>query len=268
VPNAQYLSFSGDLAGDLVGSFGTKLKAPALWQPRVHMRSIQRSVHLYDQAYDILWEKILVGEIRPGQRLRDIELAEQMKISRTPAREAMRKLEQDGILKSLEHGGYEVTEVRAADLRDLYRCRIVLEGLAARDAVDNFTPDDERKLEQLIARTEDYIKRGKFEQALKCNTEFHVTICELSKNAHLIRLLESLWRLIIFHRSALMKTALSRTVSRYAEHLEKTQREHRAILVAMSSRDPEQAGPLMERHLSNTAADMDEMLREMESTAA
>jgi DNA-binding GntR family transcriptional regulator len=232
------------------------------------MRSIQRSVHLYDQAYDILWEKILGGEIKPGQRLRDVELAEQMKISRTPAREAMRKLEQDGILKSLEHGGYEVTEVHAADLRDLYRCRIVLEGLAARDAVDNFTPEDEKKLEQLIARTEEHIKQGKFDQALKCNTEFHVTICELSKNVHLIRLLESLWRLIIFHRSALMKAALSRTVPRYAEHLEKTQREHRAILVAMSSRDPEQAGPAMERHLSNTAADMDEMLRQMESAEA
>jgi DNA-binding GntR family transcriptional regulator len=140
--------------------------------------------------------------------------------------------------------------------------------LAARDAVDNFTAGDERKLEQLIARTEDYIKQGRFEQALKCNTEFHVTICELSNNVHLIRLLESLWRLIIFHRSTLMKAALSRTVPRYAEHLEKTQREHRTILLAMRSRVPEQAGTAMERHLSNTAADMDEMLRRIESEEA
>jgi DNA-binding GntR family transcriptional regulator len=232
------------------------------------MRSINRSGHLYDQAYEILWEKILAGEIKPGQRLRDVELAEQLKTSRTPVREAMRKLEQDRILRALEHGGYEVTAVRAADLKDLYRCRIVLEGLAARDAADNFTAEHEKKLEQLIARTDAYLAKGMFEHALKCNTEFHTTICELSRNSHLIWLLESLRRLIVFHRSALMNVARSRTGPRYAQHLEKTQREHRAILKALISKDSDRAGPLMERHLSDTAADMDEMLREIESAEA
>jgi DNA-binding GntR family transcriptional regulator len=232
------------------------------------MRSIKRSGHLYDQAYEILWEKILAGEIKPGQRLRDVELAEQLKISRTPAREAMRKLEQDGILRALEHGGYEVSDVRAADLKGLYRCRAVLEGLAARDAVDNFTSEHERRLEQLIARTDAYLAKGMFEHALKCNTDFHTTISELSNNSHLIRLIASLRRLIIFHRSALMNAARFKTGSRYAQHLEETQRQHRAILNALISRNPNQAGPLMERHLFNTAADMDQILHEIEPAEA
>ena len=65
-----------------------------------------------------------------------------------------------------------------------------------------------------------------------------------------------------------MNVARLRTGPRYAQHLEKTQQEHRAILKALISKDPDKAGPLMERHLSNTAADMDEILREIESAEA
>src|SRR4029077_6682136 len=90
--------------------------------------------HLFEQIHGILWEKIRSGEIESGQRLKDIEWARKLNVSRTPVREAMRKMQQEGVLIPLAQGGYEVRPTSRADLIELYRCRAALEALAAEEA--------------------------------------------------------------------------------------------------------------------------------------
>jgi len=229
------------------------------------MRSIERTEHLYDQIYEILWEKILAGEISPGERLSDVDWARRLEVSRTPAREAMRKLEQEGMLLPLPRGGYELRAVNPNDLKGLYRCRAVLEGLAAREAAGSLSASECTRLERLIATTERHIARGDFDDALTCNTEFHARIVGAAKNAHLSRLLESLRRLILFNRISLINaTRFDPTADQsYRGHIERTQRDHRLILEALRIGDGEIASSRMQSHLFETADDMDNILRQL-----
>lgn len=233
------------------------------------MRSIERSDHLYDQIYEILWEKILAREITPGQRLSDVDWGRQLNVSRTPAREAMRKLEQEGILLPLPRGGYELRAVNPRDLKGLYRCRAVLEGLAAHEAASGLSAADCTGLEQLISTTERHVAARAFDDALKCNTEFHSRIIEAAENPHLVRLLQSLRRLILFNRVSLINvTRLSPQADlSYGDHIERTQHDHRSILQALRARDGALASSLMQAHLFRTADDMDRILQELPAAA-
>ena len=75
--------------------------------------------HLFEQIHQVLWDKIRNGEIVPGQRLKDVEWAQRLGVSRTPVREAMRKMQQEGVLIPLSQGGYEVRGSSRRDLIDL-----------------------------------------------------------------------------------------------------------------------------------------------------
>jgi DNA-binding GntR family transcriptional regulator len=229
------------------------------------MLSIERPEPLYDQIYEILWEKILSGEIAPGQRLSDVDWARRLDVSRTPAREAMRKLEQEGMLLPLPRGGYELRAVDPRDLRGLYRCRAVLEGLAAREAAATLSPPDCARLEQLIGTTERHVAARAYDDALKCNTKFHARIVEAALNPYLSRLLQSLRRLILFNRVSLFNAARldPQAAGSYGGHIERTQRHHRVILQALRRGDAEAASALMQSHLFDTAEDMDRILRQL-----
>jgi DNA-binding GntR family transcriptional regulator len=229
------------------------------------MRSVERSDHLYDQIYEILWEKILTREIIPGQRLSDADWARQLNVSRTPAREAMRKLEQEGMLLPLPRGGYELRAVNPRDLKGLYQCRAVLEGLAAHEAAGSLSSADCGRLDQLITTTEQHVAERAFDEALKCNTEFHSRIIEAAENPHLIRLLQSLRRLILFNRVSLINaTRLNPQADlSYAGHIERTQQGHRSILHALRTGDGAKASSLMQAHIFETAEDMDKILQEL-----
>mgnify|MGYP003350718015 FL=1 len=91
--------------------------------------------HLFEQIHGILWDKIRSGEIVAGQRLKDIEWARKLNVSRTPVREAMRKMQQEGVLVPLAQGGYEVRATSRTDLIELYRCRAALEALATEEEI-------------------------------------------------------------------------------------------------------------------------------------
>jgi DNA-binding GntR family transcriptional regulator len=234
------------------------------------MRSIERANPLYDQIYEILWEKILAGEIAPGQRLSDVDWARRLDVSRTPAREAMRKLEQEGMLLPLPRGGYELRAVDPRDLKGLYRCRAALEGLAAREAAGKLSAADCLGFERVIAATERHVAKLAFDNALKGNTEFHARIVDAAQNPHLSRLLRSLRRLILFNRISLINAArLDPHADRsYRGHIERTQHDHRRILEALRCGDGDAASALMQSHLFATAEDMDAILRQLGTTSA
>jgi DNA-binding GntR family transcriptional regulator len=214
--------------------------------------------HLFEQIHGILWEKIRSGEIEPGQRLKDIEWARKLNVSRTPVREAMRKMQQEGVLVPLTQGGYEVRATSRVDLIELYRCRAALEALAADEAAGRFDETVAARFEALIARADDAIERGDLDAAFALNTQFHAAVLELSGNRHLGGLLEALQRLVMFYRAALLRLSRDdpRSKSLYLERLRVKQDRHREIFAALRAKDGVRAAALMQAHVRETAEDL------------
>lgn len=218
-----------------------------------------RSSHLFEQIHDILWGKILSGEIEPTQRLKDLEWAKKLGVSRTPVREAMRKMQQEGILIPLSLGGYEVRSVSMTDLQGLYRCRCALEVQAVREAAESFGPKIAKHFTSLIRLTDKAIKSKDLDRVLELNSEFHRDLIDQSGNVHLIGLCETIRKLTLFYRTALLNRAKSdRTREEdYIDRLVTKQREHRAIIEALAAQDGAKAAELMQTHLLQTAQHMD-----------
>lgn len=222
------------------------------------MPSLVRTEPLYDQIYEILWEKILGLEILAGARLRDIEWAEKLEVSRTPVREALRKLQKDGILEPVGHGRYVLKRISPTELRALYRCRAVLESLAVRDLKGHLKPRHLTGLAALVEKTQAALDARDFRTAFQLNTEFHQRLTTLSGNTYLLLLLENIRRLILFARATL-RTLIEESdglSGMYAEHLGRSQSYHTAILDALKTGDYEGAARSMEQHLFQTAEDM------------
>lgn len=214
--------------------------------------------HLFEQIHEILWDKIRKGEVVPGQRLKDIDWARQLGVSRTPVREAMRKMQQEGVLVPLAHGGYEVRPTSRRDLIELYRCRAALEALAAEEAAICFDDAAVRRFEALAASCDAAIKLGDLDAAFALNTDFHTAVIEASGNTHLQSLLDTLRRLILFYRSALLRLSKDDANNKglYLERLRVKQNRHREILDALRQRDGARAAQLMQSHVRETAEDL------------
>jgi DNA-binding GntR family transcriptional regulator len=218
---------------------------------------VSRSEPLYDQVYEALWSRIVSGEIKPGSRLSDLQWSAKLRVSRTPVREAMRRLLQDGILLPLARGGYEVARINAQDLERLYRCRAVLESLAVREATRNISRRQLEKLSLLIEQTEQALADKKFDQAFKLNTQFHQSIVRFCGNAYLQGLLSNLSRMILYASSSLMIAVHhAQTARSYTEHLRNTQKDHREILELLKNGDSSAAARRMEEHLFATSESM------------
>lgn len=220
--------------------------------------SLIRTEPLYDQIYDILWQRILTLEIPAGTRMRDVEWAEKLDVSRTPVREALRKLQKDGVLEAAGHGRYTLKRLDADDMRSLYRCRAVLESLALRDLKPHIRPDDIARLDVIVQKTDVSLAARDFRAAYQLNTEFHSEIVALSGNPHLQMLLATLRRLILYARSSLrvMTEGDEALTSMYSEHLQRSQEHHRIILAAITAHDLDKAAAQMEKHLFETAEHM------------
>lgn len=214
--------------------------------------------HLFEQIHGILWDKIRAGEIVAGQRLKDIEWARKLNVSRTPVREAMRKMQQEGVLVPLAQGGYEVRATSPADLIELYRCRAALEALATEEAAANCDAKAQARLNKLIREADEAIDGGELDRAFKLNTDFHAAVLELSGNRHLGGLLDTLQRLVMFYRTALLRMAKSDSGNHalYLQRLRVKQDAHRAISAALAARDGARAAALMQAHVRETAEDL------------
>lgn len=218
-----------------------------------------RSSHLFEQIHDILWKKILNSEIEPTQRLKDVEWAKKLGVSRTPVREAMRKMQQEGILIPLNVGGYEVRSVSEKDLRGLYRCRSALEVQAVREAAETFGSKAAKHFNILIRMTDEAIEQRDLDRVLELNSEFHRDLIEQSGNVHLIVLCETIRKLALFYRTALLNRAKSDKAreKNYIQRLTIKQSEHREIIKALVEKDVERAACQMQSHLLETAQHMD-----------
>jgi len=214
--------------------------------------------HLFDRIYEILWDKIGTGEIAAGERLKDGDWAEKLQVSRTPVREAMRKMHQEGILVPLSQGGYQVRRLNENDIVDLYRCRAALEAVAAEDAASNASAQDIARLKATVEECDHAIEKAELDKAFALNSRFHAEVLALSTNSYIRQVCESLRRMIFFYRaSVLRQSQASATDSElYLSRLRIKQLHHKQIVAAIEARDGAMAHRCMQTHVRETAEDL------------
>lgn len=142
----------------------------------------------------ILRDAIVTGRLRPGQHLKEIDISQQMKVSRSPVREAFRQLEQEGLLVSIPNQGCYVKEFSAQEIRELYVLRAALENLAfetiLKDAL--LRPENIVDLEHIIAEQQRFIDGHDYAELAHMDMRFHEYLCELSGLSRLVEMWRSL----------------------------------------------------------------------------
>ena len=188
-------------------------------------------------AYRRLLEEIRHGDLAPGQRLREIEIAERLGISRTPVREAIRQLEGDGLVVHLPRQGATVRTLDYAEIMELYEMRVVLEGTAARLAARSASNVE---LAELHSLNDDLEQAGHGRAAFELNRQFHLTLLDAAKNRFLVKAANALQKTMLI---------LGTTTLIEPERAKEAVLEHRRILGALDSRDGNAAEAEMRAHI-------------------
>ena len=208
---------------------------------------------LRDVVFQTLRTAILRGELKPGERLMELQLADQLGVSRTPVREAIRMLEQEGLAVTTPRKGAQVARMTEKDMEEVLQIRTALEELAARLSCGRIT---EKELEELHAAMENFEQKtenGNLEEMGGADSAFHDVIYRASGNQKLLNLLNNLREQIYRYRIEYLKDSSSYPV---------LIREHREIYEALQLRDGEKAAEKVRIHLKNQEEVMTRMIRE------
>jgi DNA-binding GntR family transcriptional regulator len=206
-----------------------------------------------DAVYRVLRRSIINGDLPPGERLRSDALANKIKVSRTPVREALRKLESEGLVTQSGRTGLVVRELTETDLTEVFYVREALEGMAARLAAQNATPSEIAELRELLEDMEAVSGRGDVSVLRDLTGEFHKLVCRASHNN---RLLLSLTALLDHVRQDQFSTLY--VGGRPAEAI----KEHQTLLMAIETHDAEGAERAAREHRRKTLELRKDMRRE------
>ena len=202
---------------------------------------------LRGQVFDKIRSDILNGKHKRGEELVESSIGKELGISRTPVREAIRQLELEGLVQLVPNKGAFVTGISEKDVRDIYLIRARLEGLAARMAAKNITPELLDAMEETVVLSEYHAKKEHYEQVCEMDSKFHKLLYKASGS----RILEH--TLTDFHQYVQRVRMASIMKKR---RMEKSNDEHDAILTAIREHDEEKAELVATRHISNTVENL------------
>lgn len=197
---------------------------------------------LRDVVFNTLRRAILRGELLPGERLMEIQLAQRLGVSRTPVREAIRKLELEGLVTMIPRKGAEVAQITVSDLKDVLEVRIALEELAVKDACENIT---EEQLAALRSANEEFrrvLQEGDLMTCGQADIKFHEIIYRATNNKRLLQMLSNIREQMYRYRMEYLKD--------HSKH-EALVREHEKICQALQEHDREKAGEAIRVHIEN-----------------
>ena len=205
-----------------------------------------KSVSLADQIFDKLENDIIVGNYPRGEILTELKLVEQLGVSRTPIREALRRLEQERLIADSGKGSI-VLGITEEDFEDIMNIRQPIEGLAAYYAAVNVTEEGKAELANIVDLQDFYFSKGDLDRLRKVDDEFHDAICRLSGRTVIND------TLIPLHR----KTRRYRRIALdNRDRVTQSLREHRAIYEAIVSGQAELAQEMTTRHIANAKEHM------------
>ncbi len=207
---------------------------------------------LRELVFESLREAILNGTLGPSERLMEIQLAEEMGVSRTPVREAIRKLELEGLVVMIPRKGAYVAGMSLKDIADVFEIRGALEGLAAELAAERATEEELEFMERYLVKISEEIEKGDLDKVVEIDTDFHTLLYKASRNERLSQIISNLREQIQRFRT----TSLS-----YPGRMKVALEEHRKIVEAISSRDGESAGKIAQEHIENAENSMMNMIQ-------
>lgn len=193
-----------------------------------------------ERATEAIRTKILTGELEPGARLREEDLAEAIGVSRTPVREALRRLDADGLVEFNANRGAQVASWSEHDIEEIFGLRAVLEGYGARLAATRITPEELAAARQDCAQMDQAASRTDLDAVAALNQRFHQRVLAASGNSRLVDSLAKLVELPLVHR----------TFRRYdVEALARSLAHHHELLAALEARDATWAESVMRSHV-------------------
>ena len=211
---------------------------------------------LRDVVFNTLRQAILKGELKPGERLLEIQLANKLGVSRTPVREAIRKLELEGLVLMIPRKGAEVAEITRQDMEDVLEVRTALEELAVKDACDHITDAQLSELKKASNEFKKALLEGKdLVTCADADMHFHDVILSATNNRRLIQMLNNLSEQMYRYRMEYLKD--ERTHKTLIE-------EHDAIRRALKKHDKVKAGAAIRVHIDNQKRSILESLTEKE----
>jgi DNA-binding GntR family transcriptional regulator len=157
---------------------------------KLKTKSVERHT-LADQVYTFLKKGIINGDLQPGERLKELEIAQSLGASRTPVREALSRLEQEGLVQPFPSGGLTVVKLSAGDVKEIYGLLRVLESYGIRLAVERVTSKQLDRLEQLCLRAEQ-LGPEEIDRLIELNGRFHELLIEVTAHRRLKELVGQL----------------------------------------------------------------------------
>ena len=210
---------------------------------------------LRDVVFNTLRRAILRGELVPGQRLMEIQLAEKMGVSRTPVREAIRKLELEGLVVMIPRKGAEVAHISGKNLRDVLEVRRALEELAGELACERMTEEEFRLLEQANHKFTGVVGSDDITVIAQADEAFHGLIYQATENERLIQMVNHLREQMYRYRIEHIKDRSQRKV---------LVQEHQEIMRALAARDVEATRRAIRNHINKQEVAVSKNIREQE----
>ena len=214
--------------------------------------SMNEYLPLRDVVFNTLRQAILRGELKPGERLMEIQLANKLGVSRTPVREAIRKLELEGLVLMIPRKGAEVADISEKSLKDVLEVREALEELAARLACDKNTKEGINRLKEAAQDFRSALKSNDITQMAEADVRFHDVICNATENQKLGQLLNNLREQMYRYRIEYLKD----------QHVyEKLLSEHEEIIRHIEKGEKDEAARVVSRHIENQAQAVADVIR-------
>ncbi|HIU64629.1 MAG TPA: GntR family transcriptional regulator [Candidatus Avacidaminococcus intestinavium] len=200
----------------------------------------------YKPLRELVCEKIrqaiTAGVFKPGERLMEIQLAEEMGVSRTPVREAIRKLELEGFIVMIPRRGTYVADISIKDITEVYEIRTALEILAAGLAAERISDDELQEMQRLLVEIGKHMEDDDMEKIVEADTAFHDVLYQASRNERLGNIISNLREQI---------TTLRGRSMHYPGRLRDTLEEHRAIVESIAHRNVDKAQVAAREHMEN-----------------
>lgn len=204
---------------------------------------LEHQPQMRDQVFEKIRQAIIAGKLKPGQRLVERTLAEQLGVSRTPIREALRMLELEGLISYLPKLGAVVAQVSDAEVLEIYRIRAVLEGLAARMAAERITPEIVNKLMKKLIDIEGAARQRDLARLEREHRQFNDIIYRAAGSVRLYDMITTL----VDHIHRYTKVGYS-----LPGRIEEATREHRRLAEAIKGKNGALAEQMAREHIDNS----------------
>lgn len=200
------------------------------------------------RVFHTIREDILAGKYAPNEELKEKTIGDELGVSRTPVREALRQLELEGLVSIIPNRGAYVVGITRKDMQDIYAIRGRLEGLCAGWAAVHITKEQLDELEEIVFRAEFHAQKGNTEQLVELDNQFHETLYKSSGSKELQKVLSD------FHQYLQRVRRLTLTNQQRAAA---SNHEHKMIVEALKEHDADKAERLAAAHIVSTAENIE-----------